>query len=106
MHLLALSGSLRAASLNTMALRALQKLAPESVAIRLYESVGALPHFNTDVEMSALPEIVAEMRRQVAAAGGIAGIRPSMRRASHILITRHVSCPSHVMAGLDPAIHV
>ena len=71
MHLLALSGSLRAASLNTMALRSLQKLAPDGVEITLYEFIGALPHFNTDVEMSALPEIVADMRRQVAAADGV-----------------------------------
>src|SRR5690349_58427 len=71
MHLLALSGSLRAASLNTMALRALRTLAPEGTEVQLYESIGALPHFNHDVETSALPEIVAALRRQVAAADGL-----------------------------------
>jgi NAD(P)H-dependent FMN reductase len=71
MHLLALSGSLRAASYNTMALRALQKLAPEGIAFTLYEGIGDLPHFNYDVEMSALPEIVAELRRLVSAANGL-----------------------------------
>ena len=71
MHLLALSGSIRAASLNTGALRALQKLTPEGVAVALYEGIGALPHFNYDVEMSALPGSVVELRRQVAAADGV-----------------------------------
>ena len=71
MHLLALSGSLRAGSLNTMALRALRALAPEGVGIVLCEAIGALPHFNHDVEMSAPPEIVAALRRQVAAADGL-----------------------------------
>lgn len=71
MQLLALSGSLRAASLNTTALRALQQLAPEGVAVALYEGVGSLPPFNPDVEMSALPEIAAALRRQVSAADGL-----------------------------------
>ncbi|MCG7394276.1 NAD(P)H-dependent oxidoreductase [Microvirga sp. ACRRW] len=71
MHLLALSGSLRAGSFNTSALRALQKLAPGGVAVEFYEGIGALPHFNPDVEMSALPESVADLRWQVAAADGV-----------------------------------
>lgn len=71
MNLLALSGSLRAGSFNTMALRALQTLAPEGVALPLYEGIGTLPHFNPDVEMSALPDMVADFRRQVAEAAGL-----------------------------------
>ncbi|WP_243368954.1 NADPH-dependent FMN reductase [Microvirga solisilvae] len=71
LHLLALSGSLRAGSFNTAALRMLQQFAPEGVAVELYEGVGALPHFNPDVEMSALPDSVADLRRQVAAADGL-----------------------------------
>lgn len=71
MHLLALSGSLRAGSYNKAALRTLQQLAPEGVAVTLYEGLGALPHFNPDVEMSALPDSVADLRRRVAAADGV-----------------------------------
>lgn len=71
MHLLALSGSLRAGSFNTGALRRLQKLAPEGVAVALYEGIGSLPHFNPDGEMSALPEIVADLRQRVSAADGL-----------------------------------
>jgi NAD(P)H-dependent FMN reductase len=71
MKLLALSGSLRAGSFNTMALRELQKLAPAGVAVTLYEGIGALPHFNPDVESTALPDVVAGFRRQVAEAEGL-----------------------------------
>jgi chromate reductase len=71
MNLLALSGSLRAGSFNTMALHALQRLAPEGVAVQLYEGIATLPHFNPDVEMSALPGIAADLRRKVAAANGL-----------------------------------
>ena len=63
--------SLRAASLNTAALRALQKCAPENVAVSTYEGIGSLPHFNPDVEMSALPDVVADLRRRVTAADGL-----------------------------------
>lgn len=71
MHLLAISGSLRAASTNTMTLQAMQKLAPRGVEIELYEGVGTLPHFNFDIESTLVPEIVERLRRRVAAADGL-----------------------------------
>ncbi|WP_201865068.1 NADPH-dependent FMN reductase [Microvirga soli] len=71
MKLLGLSGSLRAGSFNTMALRVLQKLTSEGAALSLYDGIGALPHFNPDVEMSALPDVVADFRRQVAEAAAL-----------------------------------
>jgi NAD(P)H-dependent FMN reductase len=71
MHLLALSGSLREGSFNTRALRALQDLAPIGMTIGLYDGVGALPHFNPDVEGAALPDSIREFRRQVGAAEGL-----------------------------------
>lgn len=71
MNLLALSGSLRAGSFNTMALRELQMHVPAGVTIALYEGIGALPHFNPDVESTALPGIVAGFRQRVADADGL-----------------------------------
>jgi chromate reductase len=49
-RLLALCGSLRRASLNAMLLRATQRVAPHSVRISLYPSLGDLPPFNPDIE--------------------------------------------------------
>lgn len=68
MILLAISGSLRAASSNTVLLRAAQSLAPEDVAVRLYEEMGQLPHFSPDIDGG---QVVAELKQAVIGADGI-----------------------------------
>jgi len=70
MKILALSGSLRAASSNTAALRAAALLAPPGVEIEVYESLGALPHFNPDLEDSE-PAVVTDFRARVREADGL-----------------------------------
>ena len=68
--ILAISGSLRARSSNTEALRAAAALAPEGVTVSLYDGLGTLPHFNPDLdgEGAVLPPAVQEFRAQVGAA--------------------------------------
>lgn len=68
MILLAVSGSLRAASSNSVLLRATALLAPEGVEVRLYEHMGELPHFNPELEVSP---VVAELKRAVVGADGV-----------------------------------
>src|SRR3954454_23290411 len=70
MKILAISGSLRAASTNTALLRAAALLAPEEVEIDLYMGLGGLPHFNPDLE-DAEPPAVTELRARVREAGGL-----------------------------------
>ena len=70
-RLLALSGSLRAASSNAALLGAAALLAPESVAVAFYEDIGALPHFNPDLEAENLPDVVATFRARIGAADGL-----------------------------------
>src|SRR3954464_8693604 len=70
MKILAISGSLRAASTNTALLRAAALLAPEGVEIDLYRFLGDLPHFNPDLE-DAEPPAVTELRVRVREAGGL-----------------------------------
>ena len=48
--ILALSGSLRQASYNTAALKALRELASDDVDIVVYKGLGNLPLFNPDLE--------------------------------------------------------
>ncbi|HKJ73696.1 MAG TPA: NADPH-dependent FMN reductase [Alphaproteobacteria bacterium] len=48
--ILAISGSLRQASLNTMLLRAVARLAPPGMDVRLFQGLGELPLFNPDIE--------------------------------------------------------
>ena len=46
MKVLAISGSLRAASLNSALLRAVVRLAPADISVELYRGLGDLPLFN------------------------------------------------------------
>jgi len=65
MKILAMSGSLRAASSNTNVLLAAMRLAPAGVEISLYRGIAELPHFNPDVESATVPPIVEALRDQV-----------------------------------------
>lgn len=80
-RLLALSGSLRAASNNTALLRALAQLAPSAnvnanmdvdvdVRVEVYAGLGNLPLFNPDLESSD-PPAVAALRERIIAAHGL-----------------------------------
>ncbi len=69
--LLAMSGSLRAASSNAALLEAACLLAPPRVAVEHYRGLGDLPHFNPDLDVDPLPPAVADLRRQIGAADGL-----------------------------------
>jgi NAD(P)H-dependent FMN reductase len=71
MQILAISGSLRAASSNTALLRKAADFAPAGVEIVLYEGLGELPPFNPDVEGDTKSEAVAEWRQRLKAADGV-----------------------------------
>ncbi|WP_374309941.1 NADPH-dependent FMN reductase [Dongia sp.] len=63
LDILALSGSLRAASLNTALLRAAALLAPSGMEISIYDQLAALPAFNPDIDPSAAPAVMALLSR-------------------------------------------
>ncbi|MEZ4455301.1 MAG: hypothetical protein R2882_01940 [Gemmatimonadales bacterium] len=50
LRILAVSGSLRARSSNSELLRAVALLAPPGVEVVFYSGLGALPHFNPDLD--------------------------------------------------------
>lgn len=70
MNILALSGSLRAASLNTALLRTVARLAPADIDVMLYRRLGELPLFNPDIEASD-PEPVADLRKRILSADAL-----------------------------------
>jgi chromate reductase, NAD(P)H dehydrogenase (quinone) len=74
-HVLALSGSLRAASINSAFCRAAAKLAPPGFETTVYAGLGALPLFNPDAEASP-PESVLALRRAVSAADALVVASP------------------------------
>ena len=69
-HILGISGSLRARSYNTAALRAAADIAPDHIKIDVFDLAG-LPMFNPDDEAVGPPAVVADLRAAVAAADGL-----------------------------------
>lgn len=73
MRILAISGSLRSASSNTVLLRTAAALAPEGVEITVYDGLGDLPHFNPDLDAEGEqgPPSVADFRARLKEADGV-----------------------------------
>ncbi len=80
MRILAISGSLRAASSNTAVLRAAARLAPPGVDIVLCDDIAGLPFFNPDLDGDLLPAPVVAFRTQVGKADGILISSPEYAR--------------------------
>ncbi|WP_248751637.1 NADPH-dependent FMN reductase [Pseudomonas sp. MWU15-20650] len=69
-RLLAVSGSLRQASSNSVLLRAAEHLCPEGIRITHYEGIGELPHFNPDL-LEEPPKTIVELRSIIGQADGL-----------------------------------
>lgn len=70
MRILAVSGSLRAASYNTALLRAARDLAPTDMTLEVFP-LNDLPFFNQDVEDQGDPSPVVAWKAAVRAANGL-----------------------------------
>ena len=71
MHVLAISGSARAASTNTALLRGLARHAPEGMTVEVFAGVGALPVFSPDLEGPATPRAVLDWAARVGRADAL-----------------------------------
>ena len=73
MHVLTISGSLRARSSNTELLRAAALVADPSWTFDHYDGLAALPHFNPDLDFEGAtpPEAVRDLRARIAAADAL-----------------------------------
>jgi len=71
MQILAISGSLRAASTNTTLLKAAAAMAPEDVTLSLYDWLGDPPPFNPDVDKDPAHAAVAEFCSQLRQSAGV-----------------------------------
>lgn len=74
-HFIAISGSLRKGSYNTMALKALQQLAPSNITV---EQVffDKIPMYNADLHTEQLPEEVAPLVHKIKSADGVIIVSP------------------------------
>jgi chromate reductase len=70
MKVLAISGSLRAASYNTLALKAAQKLAPAGMEIEI-ASIADIPLYNDDVRAAGEPASVTALKMKIKAAEAV-----------------------------------
>jgi chromate reductase len=71
MKVLAISGSLRADSHNTRLLRAAAEHLPAGVDLEVYAGLGALPHYDADLDVEPAPAVVAELRETLRAADAV-----------------------------------
>ena len=79
MNVLAISGSLRAASINSALLRASVRLAPPEMSVAIFRGAEDLPLFNPDLEPSRLPA-VAVLYAAIAAADALLIASPEYAR--------------------------
>ncbi len=75
MNVLGISGSLRAGSYNTAALRAAQGLAPQGITIAIAD-IGDIPLYNEDIRTAGLPDSVERFRKEIAAADALLVVSP------------------------------
>lgn len=85
---LAFSGSLRAQSFNTRIVQALPRIAPSGLEVKFFD-IADLPLYNQDLDAETLPEIVAHLRSEVAAADGVVIATPEYNH-SYSAVTKNV----------------
>lgn len=100
MRILAISGSLRAASSNTALLGAVQRLAPAGTRVRLLAGAGTLPLFNPDLEPRP-PRAVRVLWRDVAAADALLIASPEYAHG----VSGTIKNVLDWLVGFEPFVH-
>src|SRR3569623_1814567 len=81
-HVVALAGSLRRGSHNSLLIDAATALAPPGMIIEPYRGLGALPLIDEDAEQGQVPDGAVEtLRRAVASADGLLIATPEYNRS-------------------------
>ena len=75
MKVLGICGSLRKASLNMMALKAAQSLAPQGMQFEIAD-ISQVPVYNEDVREAGFPEAVQKLRDAIKAADALLIVSP------------------------------
>jgi chromate reductase, NAD(P)H dehydrogenase (quinone) len=70
-----IAGSLRSASYSRMVLQSIAALLPEGTRFETLD-IGALPHYNQDLDNAAAPEAVVRGRAQIAASDAVIIVTP------------------------------
>ena len=105
LRVLALSGSLRAASYNTAALRAAAELAPDGMTVELAD-LGGLPLFNEDVERAGWPAAALDLARRAAAADALLVASPEYNHSFSGALKNALDWLSRSPPGFPPKTEV
>jgi chromate reductase, NAD(P)H dehydrogenase (quinone) len=70
-RIIAISGSLRSGSSNTVLLRAAGAIAPAGMSVELYDGIDRLPFFNPDLDGDEVPPAVESFRAEMRGAQGL-----------------------------------
>jgi chromate reductase len=76
LDVLGIAGSLRRDSHNRALLRAAQEVAPPGLAVRIWEGLGAVPHYDGDVEEKGMPPGARDLQAEVERAGAVLLVTP------------------------------
>jgi NAD(P)H-dependent FMN reductase len=74
--ILALVGSLRAASINRQLAELAAETAPDGVTVNVYEGLGDLPFYNEDIDNEDAPDSVVALRKAAAEADAALVVTP------------------------------
>jgi len=84
-HFVAVSGSLRKKSFNTMVLKEVQKLAPANIAVEQV-SITDVPMYNFDLHEKFFPESVEEISAAIKAADAVIIVTPEYNYSPDFII--------------------
>ena len=76
LDILAICGSLRAASYNRRLADTLPELAPEGMAVTVLDGLGDFPHYDADLQAQGFPAIVEAWAEAIRAADGVILVSP------------------------------
>jgi chromate reductase len=100
MRVLAISGSLRAASINSALLRAAARLAPPGVLVTFFAGAGELPLFNPDLE-AELPVHVSHLHQAVAGSDALLIASPEYAHG----VTGSIKNTLDWLVSFEPFVH-
>jgi NAD(P)H-dependent FMN reductase len=75
-NVLALVGSLRAASVNRQVAELAAEHAPDGISVRLYEGLGDLPFYNEEIDGADAPAAATKLRAAIAEADAVLVVTP------------------------------
>lgn len=100
MKILGISGSLRAASINSALLRAAARLAPTEITFAIFRGVAELPLFNPDLEALPPPQVKA-LHSAVAAADALLFASPEYAHG----VTGTIKNTLDWLVSFEPLVH-